>query len=239
MKQTLTPELAPEHDTSPRTPTLQRALDAIRDLIVQGDIPPGCRLQEQALSDYLGISRTPIREAFRALAGEGLVDLKPRRGAMVRKMDLAELSNTFTVIANLDALAGQLAAEHATDLEIEQVAFLHQRMVACYQRGELLDYFKLNQSIHRQIAASSRNPVLERQLRTLNAQVQPYRFDINNDPENWGRSVADHEVILEALRERDGTRLQAVLLNHLPGKLFTTTRRYVRDSGIRASRSMV
>ncbi|MCC5811691.1 MAG: GntR family transcriptional regulator [Ectothiorhodospiraceae bacterium] len=234
MKQAPSPTIQPVDSQPSRTSMQQRAVDAIRDLIVQGELPPGCRLQEQALSDYLGISRTPIREAFRALAAEGLVVIKPRRGAMVREMDLDELSDTFQVIASLDALAGELAAVHATGLEVERVASLHERMVESYQQGDMLEYFKLNQAIHRQIAASSRNPVLERQLQALNAQVQPYRFDINNVSENWRRSIADHEIMLEALRARDGARLHAVLRNHLPDKLFLLNKlRELRTSGRR------
>lgn len=205
---------------APRALRQQRAVDAIRDLIVQGELPPGCRLQEQALSDYLNLSRTPIREAFRALAAEGLVVIKPRRGALVREMTLDELSDTFEVIAGLDALAGELAAQHATDTEIERVASLHRRMVIGYQQGDMLEYFKLNQAIHRQIAVSSRNPVLARQLQFLNAQVQPYRFDINNVSENWRRSIADHEIMLDALCRRDAQGLHDILRNHLPDKLF-------------------
>ncbi len=224
-------------EDAPRTSMQQRAMEAIRDLIVQGELPPGCRLQEQALSDYLGISRTPIREAFRALAAEGLVVVQPRRGAMVREMGLDELSDTFQVIATLDALAGELAAARATEPEIERVGTLHRRMLASYEQGDMFGYFKLNQAIHRQIAASSGNPVLERQLQALNAQVQPYRFDINSVSENWRRSIADHEIMLEALRARDGARLHAVLRNHLPDKLFLLDRlRHLNKSRSRRKR---
>ncbi|SES72628.1 DNA-binding transcriptional regulator, GntR family [Marinobacter segnicrescens] len=196
----------------------QRAVQQIRDLIVSGELAPGIRLQEQALSDYLGLSRTPVREAFRVLAAEGLVVIRTNRGAEVRRMELAELMDTFEVIATLDGHAGLLAATRATEADIAAIAELHRQMIGCYQQGERLNYFKCNQAIHQKIIEASGNPVLVRQLEGLNALVQPYRYNVNALPESWRRSVEDHERILDALQRRDGPALQAVLCRHLPDK---------------------
>lgn len=196
----------------------QRAVQQIRDLIVSGELPPGVHLQEQTLSDYLGLSRTPVREAFRVLATEGLVVIRPNRGAEVRRMELAELMDTFEVIATLDGYAGLLTAARATDAQIAEIAQLHREMIDCFERGERLGYFKCNQAIHQRIIDASGNPVLVRQLQGLNALVQPYRYNVNSLPESWRRSVEDHERILDALQRRDGPALQAILSRHLPNK---------------------
>jgi len=222
----------------PRSSMQQRAVQRIRELIVEGTLPPGRRLQEQALSDYLGISRTPVREAFRVLAAEGLVVIRPHRGAEVRAMGLEELMHTFQVIASLDALAGELAAANATEEEIAEVGRLHEAMLSCYRRGDLSGYFKHNQAIHSQIVSSARNPVLSAQLSALNAQVQPYRFNVNREPDSWRGSIEDHEVMLAALRGRDAQALREVLRNHLPDK-FDVLRRLeeLRDKPRRGRRT--
>lgn len=206
-------------DARSRMSMQQRAVQQIRDLIVSGELPPGVRLQEQALSSYLGISRTPVREAFRVLATEGLVVIRTNRGAEVRRMALSELMDTFEVIATLDGYAGLLAAKNATDEQINQVGALHSEMIRRFEQGERLDYFKCNQAIHQLISEASGNPVLVRQLQGLSALVQPYRYNLNSLPESWRRSVSDHERILDALQRRDGQALQAVLSRHLPDKI--------------------
>jgi len=206
-------------DARSRMSMQQRAVQQIRDLIVSGELPPGIRLQEQALSSYLGISRTPVREALRVLETEGLVVVRTNRGAEVRRMELSELMDTFQVIATLDGFSGLLAATNATDDQISQVAGLHSEMIRRYEQGERLVYFKCNQAIHQLINEASGNPVLVRQIQGLNALVQPYRYNVNSLPESWRRSVSDHESILGALQQRDGSALQAVLSRHLPDKI--------------------
>lgn len=206
-------------DARSRLSMQQRAVQQIRDLIVSGELPPGVRLQEQALSRYLGISRTPVREAFRVLATEGLVVIRTNRGAEVRRMELSELMDTFEVIATLDGYAGLLAAKNATDEQIAEVAALHAEMILRFHQGERLGYFKCNQAIHQLISEASGNPVLVRQLQGLSALVQPYRYNLNSLPDSWRRSVSDHERILDALQRRDGPTLQAVLSRHLPDKI--------------------
>jgi len=201
-----------------RESLVEAAVLRIRDMIVEGKLTPGARLQERVLCQLLDISRTPLREALHGLAAEGLVELLPSRGAIVRRMSVTEILNTFEVIGVLDALAGKVAAGRIADAEIARIEALHEKMRACFAARDLPGYFRLNQAIHRAIVAAAENPILERELRALNAQVQPYRYNVNLDLDSWGRSMRDHEKIVQHLRARDGRRLAALLRTHLPRK---------------------
>src|SRR5262245_65605730 len=103
-----------------RRPLHEEAADRLRDLIVQGRLAPGSRLNERLLTAQLGVSRTPLREAFKVLATEGLVELLPNRGAVVSQMDPAKLSEALAVMGALEALAGELACASATDAKINE-----------------------------------------------------------------------------------------------------------------------
>src|ERR1700720_421927 len=96
-------------------------LTRLRDYIVEGNIPDGGRVPERELCAQFGISRTPLREALKVLAAEGLVDLLPNRGARVRQLSEQDLSELFDVMGGLEALAGRLACENITDAEIAEI----------------------------------------------------------------------------------------------------------------------
>src|SRR5690606_7287650 len=117
-------------------------------LIVQGELAPGDRLNERMLTERFGISRTPLREAIKMLASEGLVQLLPNRGAVVTPITRKSARDMFQVIGVLESLAGQLACERATDRELDEIAGLHEQMRHHYKRRELNEYFRLNQEIH-------------------------------------------------------------------------------------------
>ena len=213
-----------------REPLHEIAASRIRDMIVRGDLRPAMRLQERALCEMLEISRTPLREALRVLAAEGLVQLLPNRGAVVYSMGVDEVLDTFQVIGALDALAGELAVARMTQADLSTIERLHERMRERFEAGDLLGYFKLNQEIHRRLIRAGQNPVLERQLQSLNARVQPFRYSVNIRPESWRRSMRDHERIMSCLRRRDASRLAAVLRQHLPRKADVVRHAFVADA---------
>src|SRR3979490_569362 len=104
-----------------RRPLHEETVDRMRDLIVQGRLSPGERLNERLLCEQLGISRTPLREAIKLLAAEGLVDLLPNRGAGVSALEPARLADTLKVMGALEGLAGELACRHATPKHIAEI----------------------------------------------------------------------------------------------------------------------
>src|SRR5262245_43278775 len=107
-------------------------LSKLRDHIVEGNIPDGGRVPERQLCEMFGISRTPLREALKVLAAEGLVELLPNRGARVRALSEQDLGELFDVMGGLEGLAGRLACENITDGEIAEIERLHYEMYGFY-----------------------------------------------------------------------------------------------------------
>jgi DNA-binding GntR family transcriptional regulator len=204
-----------------RRPLHEEATDRLRDLIVQGRLAAGARLNERLLTAQLGVSRTPLREAFKVLATEGLVELLPNRGAIVSQLDPVRLSETLAVMGALDALAGELACRNATDAQLNEIRALHYEMLAYHARGDLAGYFKFNQAIHLKIVKYSGNAMLYNTYRQLNATMQRARYMANLSKERWMEAVREHEEILAALSARDVKRIRALLADHLAHKLVS------------------
>jgi DNA-binding GntR family transcriptional regulator len=190
----------------------------LRDIIVEGMLAPGARIAERQLCESLGISRTPLREALKVLASEGLVELLPNRGARVASLDGRDIENMFQVMGALEALAGTLACAHIGDAEIAEIAALHYEMLAQYMRRDLPGYFRLNQAIHAAIVAAARNPILAATYQSLAVRIRRARYFANLSDERWRHAVEEHESILQALQARDGPRLARVLGEHLHNK---------------------
>jgi DNA-binding GntR family transcriptional regulator len=195
--------------------------DRLRHMIVEGELAPGEKLAEKELCLQFGVSRTPLREAMKVLATEGLVLLTPNRGCAVAKLTLADLDEAFPIMGALEALSGELACLHITDAELARIRDLHERMVRKYEAGALSDYFKLNEQIHQLILSAARNPTLSQMQLSLSGRVRRARYMANMSPARWTRAVAEHEKILEALSARDGKRLAVLLKEHLANKLQT------------------
>ncbi len=190
----------------------------LRDLIVEGTLAPGARIAERQLCESLGISRTPLREALKVLASEGLVELLPNRGARVARLDERDIENMFQVMGALEALAGTLACARISEAELAEIAALHYEMLAQYTRRLLPEYFRLNQAIHAAIVAASRNPILMATYQSLAGRIRRARYLANLSDERWRQAVEEHEAILAALRDRDGARIAHLLETHLANK---------------------
>ncbi|HEY6967080.1 MAG TPA: GntR family transcriptional regulator [Burkholderiales bacterium] len=202
-----------------RRPLHEEAAERLRDLIVQGRLAAGVRLNERLLTAQLGVSRTPLREAFKVLATEGLVELLPNRGAIVSQMDPVRLSESLAVMGALEALAGELACANATDAQVNEIRALHYEMLAYHARGDLAGYFKFNQAIHLKLVKYSGNATLYNVYRQLNGNVRRARYMANLSKERWDAAVREHDEILAALGARDVKRIKALLSDHLAHKL--------------------
>jgi DNA-binding GntR family transcriptional regulator len=202
-----------------RRPLHEEAADRLRDLIVQGRLAAGARLNERLLTAQLGVSRTPLREAFKVLATEGLVELLPNRGAVVSALDPVKLSESLVVMGALEALAGELACRSATEAQINEIRALHYEMKAYHARGDLAGYFKFNQAIHLKIVKYSGNATLFNIYRQMNGNVRRARYMANLSKERWDAAVREHDEILAALGARDVKKIKALLSDHLAHKL--------------------
>ena len=212
---------APVPEVVPAEPRLltETVVERLRDLIVHGELAPETKLNERVLCERLGISRTPLREALKYLASEGLVELLPNRGAMVAALKSQMVKDIFVVMGALESLAGELACRNASDADIAEIRATHYQMIAHYKRGELADYFRCNQLIHIKLVACSGNATLTNTYRGLNAHVRRVRYMANLSRERWDHAVEEHERILDALVQRDSQRLQQLLRDHLGNKL--------------------
>jgi DNA-binding GntR family transcriptional regulator len=195
-------------------------LTRLRDHIVEGNIPDGARVPERQLCEMLGISRTPLREALKVLASEGLVELLPNRGARVRQLSERDLAELFDVMGGLEALAGRLACENITDAEIAEIERLHYEMYGFYLHRDMHGYFRINQLIHHKIVEASRNTALLGAYANFAGRIRRVRYSANfaRQRERWGEAMREHETILDALRRRAGSELSDILFLHLRNK---------------------
>lgn len=190
----------------------------LRQMLVEGQIAPGSKLNERALCESLRISRTPLREAIKMLAAEGLVELLPNRGSMAVELDEAAIRHTFELMSGLEAMSGELAARRITEPEFDAIKASHDEMLRAYAQRDISVYYRCNAAIHRAINAAAKNPVLEATYGQVNARLQALRFRSNQDGEKWRRAVLEHEAMIEALEARDGARLARVLTRHMENK---------------------
>jgi len=147
------------------------------------------------------------------------VELLPNRGAIAVELSEDDVLNTFEVIAGLEAMSGELAAQRVTDAELAEIRAMHYEMLAAYTRRDLSAYYRLNALIHRAINAAAKNPVLTTTYNQVNARLQALRFRSNQDGEKWKNAVNEHEQMIAALSARDAQAMRAVLQAHLQNKL--------------------
>jgi DNA-binding GntR family transcriptional regulator len=190
----------------------------LRNLIVEGVLAPGTKLNERELCETMGISRTPLREAMMVLSTEGLVEILPNRGASVSRMTETEIWETFELMSGLEALSGELACERITAVELAEIKALHYAMLSCKAQNDLPGYYSRNQAIHDKINLAARNSVLRQTYVTLNRRLQALRFKSNFKAGKWDSAVRDHEEMIKALEARDGKRLSVILRQHLLDK---------------------
>jgi len=211
-------------------------LTRLRDHIVEGNIPDGGRVPERQLCEMLRISRTPLREALKVLASEGLVELLPNRGARVRPLSEQDLGELFDVMGGLEGLAGRLACERITDAEIAEIERLHYEMYGFYLHRDMHSYFHNNQLIHQKIVEASRNGTLRSAYANFAGRIRRVRYSANfaRKRERWGEAMREHETILDALRRRSASELSDILFRHLRNKR-TAAVEHLKTAGMAAS----
>ena len=202
----------------PRASLHEQVANKLRQMLVESRIAPGAKLNERELCEVLEVSRTPLREAIKMLAAEGLVELLPNRGAIAVELTEADVLDTFEVMAGLEAMSGELDAERITDAELAEIRAMHFEMMAAHTRRDLSAYYRINASIHRAINTAAKNPVLTITYNQVNARLQALRFRSNQDEDKWKRAVKEHEQMVAALAARDGAAMRRILVTHLHNK---------------------
>ena len=190
-------------------------VDAVRNMVFAGELMGGQRIPEKLICQKLSISRTPLREALKVLASEGLITLLPNRGSRVNRLKAKDVENMFPVMGALESLAGELACKKISDAQIDEVRALHYQMSANHKNGNLINYFDLNQRIHAAIMAATKNTILCELYALLAGRIRMARYRANFSQKRWDQAMAEHEEILDALSTRDSIRLTRMLSEHL------------------------
>ncbi len=201
--------------TGSGSPLHEEVVGRIRGMILVGELLGGQRVPEKRLCEQLAISRTPLREALKVLASENLLVLLPNRGARVAVLTAGDVDEMFPVMGTLEGLAGEIACQRISDIEIDEVRALHYQMASHHKRQELGEYFELNQRIHGKIFEAAGNETLGSIYATLALRIRMARYQANLSHKRWNQAMAEHEEILEALSGRDGPRLARILKTHL------------------------
>lgn len=193
----------------------EKIANQLRRDILRGRLAPGDSLKERDKAVDLGVSRTPMREAIRIVAREGLITLRPARSPIVAIPDVKAVTDDVEVLLSVEKLSGKLACERATDADIEGIAVITQHMDNNFTTMDPLDMFEIDMSFHSAIAKASHNePLAEIHSRFL-ARLWRARFLAAVKRRNRTKVIAHHTAILAALRARDAVAVDAAIGTHL------------------------
>ncbi len=187
----------------------------LRHQILLGELAPGASLGERDKAQQMGVSRTPMREAIRILANEGLLVLRPSLSPIVADPNLKQVEDDLTLIRALEVLSGELACDNASDDEIASIAALHERMIGQVDAGDMLALFETDMEFHRAIARASGNARLDEMHAQLLARLWRVRY--LSARQTWDRSrvLAQHKLIVEGLRARDKVLVRRETDSHI------------------------
>jgi len=193
----------------------QRVYDHLRVEILDGRLEPGTELAETALSEQLGVSRGPLREAIGRLAAEGLVTVRPRRGAVVRSLSEEEFLELYQVREALETMAVQLAVPRLDADDLAALAELNRQMDDYGARGDVDRFFEANLAFHARFLEACGNRKLYGIYRQLLDQLGHYRVRSLRLRGNLRRSVAEHAAILRAAKRGDADRAAQLMGDHI------------------------
>lgn len=201
--------------TPPPTRRSEQLGESIEERIVTGVYPPGTRLDEQELAAAYGVSRTPIREALIQLESAGLIEIRPRRGAVVPEVGPDRLCEMFEVMAEMEAMCGRLAARRITPDEMKGLQDAHRACEAARAAGDPDRYYQLNEVFHRCIYDASHNHFLAEQATALHRRLRPYRRLQLRVRNRMSSSFSEHTAIVDAILAGEGDLAAERLRSHV------------------------
>lgn len=187
----------------------------IETQIVEGRLLPGEKLDEVALGHRYGVSRTPVREALRALAATGLVQFQPRLGAIVAQPTVAEVMDLFEVVAEMEGVAARLACERMDATDEALIVDTHRACVKAASAFDPEQYFRTNGHFHRAIQKAAHNLILVDQIEQMNKRLSPYRRFITFRPGRTDTAIREHEGVFAAILDRDSDAASRAMRTHV------------------------
>lgn len=204
----------------------EQVAEKLRRLILIEKLPPGGRITERDLSEAMGISRTPLREALRILVSDGLIEFGPSKRMRVADPSLEEIYELLAVQGALEAFAGELACENASPEELDRIKALHDRMVEISDSSEPLDFFDLDMAFHTAIVECSGNRWLSKTHALFNIRLYRARFISSRNSRGRGTTLKQHSTIVAGLMSRDKDDARRALIAHLDRAKVNISERY-------------
>ncbi|WP_256325888.1 GntR family transcriptional regulator [Sphingomonas sp. YR710] len=195
--------------------TVEKLADDMAEAILSGEFAPGSRLDEQILAQRYAVSRTPVREALRQLATTGLIEVRPRRGAIVARVSPAQLEELFVAMGELEATCARLAALSMAPTERRRLQALHDSMGVMADQNDAVAFADANHLLHTMIYAGAHNAVIADATGALRRRLSPFRraqFQLEGRPP---RSHAEHDVVVSAIIRGDALGAHAAMLHHV------------------------
>lgn len=209
----------------------ENVADRLAEEIIRRDLAPGTRLDEASLAARFGVSRSPVRDALRLLAGTRLVDHRPRRGFSVAAVDSAELEALFEAAGELEALCAKLCAHRAGPVERKRIELLHQAMGKALKQADARTFSTLNEDLHRTIHAGARNRALEEVAQGLRRRMAPFRSMIFFTADNrMHTSHAEHDTLVQAILARDAEAAGRAMHEHTTHSSMNALQRMGQDA---------
>lgn len=204
----------------------EQIADRLRRRILRGTLAPGEAIKERDMAAEIAVSRTPMREAIRILAKEGLVILRPSRSPVVAKPSLKEITDSIEVLRALEVLSSELACERATDEEIAGIQAINNRMSALYDTTDMIDVFEIDMSFHRSIARASHNPALAETDQAYLARLWRVRYLSASERRSRDRVLRQHGGIAQGLTLRDADLVRTEVQAHLDALIDDIRKKY-------------
>ncbi|MBN2033639.1 MAG: GntR family transcriptional regulator [Deltaproteobacteria bacterium] len=203
----------------------------LRGMIRSGELSRGQKIDEKHLSELMGVSRTPVREALRVLHSEGVVDLIPYRGAYVTQPSIEEIRDLFDVMGVLEGTCAKLAALRMAEEDLKKIHTLHRSLERHFLRRDHEAYLETNHYVHLMIQELSGNKVLNDVLNGLRQKVLLYRHRQLYYKDRFEKSMQEHRLILEALQECNPSLAEEVMKKHLSNQCEALVDLYSPEQG--------
>ncbi len=182
----------------------EKILETIRDAILKGTLKPGERVSEPDLAERFGISRTPIREAFRQLESEGYLQVVPRKGAVVASLSERDIEEFYAIKIILEGFAAKMAAEKLTDKDIERLESINERLQKMADEGDVKKFFRVHNEFHEVFIKAAGNEKLYEMINQLVMKFKRLRLASLSQPGRMEGSVEEHRNMIQAFKKHDG-----------------------------------